>query len=153
MGEREETIRAAEGHAADGYLCSEAVLLALSEYMGVTSELIPRIATGFAAGVGRTGNMCGALSGAIMGLGLRYGRDTPTTEPGRRPYWYGRWLAEAFEEACGSVTCPGVLGLDIDDPDDYRRYTEEDMWATKCREVIKTATGLAYDTLQEEKIE
>lgn len=151
MDAREETVRAAEGHAADGFLCSEAVLLALSEYMGVESELIPRVATGFAAGVARTGNVCGALSGAIMGLGLRYGRDAPVTELRMRPYWYGRSLAEAFEEAYGSVTCPGVLGLDIDDPDDYRRYTEEDMWTTKCREIIKTATGLAYDFLQTEK--
>jgi len=151
MDAREETIRAAESYAADGFLCSEAVLLALSESMGVESELIPRISTGFAAGVARTGNVCGALSGAVMGLGLRYGRDAPETEPGRRPYWYSRRLAEAFEEAYGSVTCPGVLGLDLGDPDDYRRYTEEDMWATTCRDVIKTATGLAYDFLQREK--
>ncbi len=151
MKERESTVRAAEGHAADGYLCSEAVLLALAESLGVESELIPRISTGFAAGVARTGNLCGALSGAVMGLGLRYGRDTPETEPGRRPYWYGGRLAEAFEESYGSVTCPGVLGLNIGDPDDYRRYSEEDMWATKCREVIKTATGLAWDILQIEK--
>jgi C_GCAxxG_C_C family probable redox protein len=151
MDAREKTVRAAEGYAAEGFLCSEAVLLALSESMGVESEFIPRIATGFAAGVARTGNVCGALSGAIMGLGLRYGRDAPTTEPGRRPYWFSRRLAEAFEEAYGSVTCPGILDLDLNDPDDYRIYTEEDIWATKCREVIKTATGLAYDTLQDEK--
>ena len=151
MDAREKAVRTAEGYAADGFLCSEAVLLALSESMGVESELIPRIATGFAAGVARTGNVCGALSGAVMGLGLRYGRDAPETEPGRRPYWYSRRLAEAFEEAYGSVTCPGVLGLDLGDPDDYRRYTEEDMWATTCRDVIKTATGLAYDYLQTEK--
>ena len=151
MEARESTVRAAEGYADEGYLCCEAVLLALAESMGVESELIPRIATGFAAGVARTGNMCGALSGAVMGLGLRYGRDAPETEPGRRPYWYGRRIAEAFEEAHGSVTCPGVLGLDIDDPDDYRRYSEENMWATKCREVIKTAARLAWDLIQEEK--
>jgi C_GCAxxG_C_C family probable redox protein len=151
MEARELTVRAAGGYAEEGYLCSEAVLLALAESLGVESELIPRIATGVAAGVARTGNVCGALSGAVMGLGLRYGRDTPETEPGRRPYWYGRRLAEAFEVAFGSVTCPGVLGLDVDDPDDYRRYAEEDMWATKCRELIKTATGLAWDLLREEK--
>ena len=151
MDAREETIMAAEAYAADGYLCSEAVLLALAESMGVESELIPRIATGFAAGVARTGHVCGALSGAIMGLGLRYGRDTPGTDPEKRPYWYGRVLAEAFEETHGSVTCPGVLGLDINDPDDYTRYTEKNMWVTRCREVIRTAAGLAYDVLQEEK--
>jgi len=152
MDEREEAVRAAEGYAEAGYLCSEAVLLALAEFLGVESRLVPMIATGFAAGVARTGNMCGALSGAVMGLGLRYGRDTPETEPCRRPYWYARRLAEAFEEAVGSATCPGVLGLDIDDPDDYRIYTEEDLWATQCREAIKTAAGLAYDLIQEEKM-
>ena len=152
MDTREETMGAAEGYAEAGYLCSEAVLLALSEFLGVESKLVPRIATGFAAGVARTGNVCGALSGAIMGLGFRYGRDTPETEPERRPYWYAKRLAMAFEEAFGSVTCPGVLGLDIDDPDDYRRYVEEDMWATRCREAIKTAAGLAYNLLQEEKM-
>ena len=151
MEARESTVQTAEGYADEGYLCSEAVLLALAESMEVEYELIPRIATGFAAGVARMGNMCGALSGAVMGLGLRYGRDIPETEPGRRPYWYGRRLAEAFEEAHGPVTCPGVLGLKIDDPDDYRRYSEEDMWATKCREVIKTAARLAWDLLQEGK--
>jgi C_GCAxxG_C_C family probable redox protein len=151
MNAREKAVRAVEGYAAEGFLCSEAVLLALSESMEVESELIPRIATGFAAGVGRTGNVCGALSGVVIGLGLRYGRDTPETEPDSRPYWYSRRLAESFMEAYGSVTCPGVLGLDIDDPDDYRRYTEEAMWTTKCREIIKTAIGLAYDILQDEK--
>ncbi|MCK4703368.1 C_GCAxxG_C_C family protein [Candidatus Bathyarchaeota archaeon] len=151
MDTREKAVRAAEGYAAEGFLCSEAVLLALSESMGVESEFIPRIATGFAAGVARTGNVCGALSGAVMGLGLRYGRDAPETEPDRRPHWFSRWAAEAFETAYGSVTCLGVLRLDLDDPDDYRRYTEEDMWATKCRDIIKTATGLAYDILQGEK--
>jgi C_GCAxxG_C_C family probable redox protein len=118
MDEREETVRAAEGYAEAGYLCSEAVLLALAEFLGVESRLVPRIATGFAAGVARTGNVCGALSGAVMGLGLMYGRDTLETEPCRRPYWYAGRLAEAFEDALGAATCPGVIGVDIEDRDD-----------------------------------
>lgn len=144
-------MKAAAAHAEKGFLCSEAVLLALSEAMGVECEHIPRIATGFAAGIARTGEVCGALSGAVMALGLVHGRDTPTAEPGRRPYWYSRRLAEAFKEAHGSATCPGILGLDIDDAQDYQRYRDADTWATKCREVIKTATCLAYDIIVEDK--
>jgi len=55
-------------------------------------------------------------------------------------------LSVTVSDYGGTVT--GVLGLDLDDPDDYRRYTEEAMWATKCRDVIKTAIELAYDIPQ-----
>jgi C_GCAxxG_C_C family probable redox protein len=43
--------------------------------IGVCAEGIPKIATGFASGIGRKGSICGALAGAIMAIGLRYGRN------------------------------------------------------------------------------
>ncbi|MBN2335292.1 C_GCAxxG_C_C family protein [Candidatus Bathyarchaeota archaeon] len=151
MKTKEETIRAAAEHAANGFLCSEAVLLALSESMGAESDFIPRIATGFAAGIARNGEACGALTGAIMALGLMYGRDTPETEPGRRPYWFSRRLAEEFRRIHGGVRCPEVLKLNIDDPEDYKIYSEKGMWETTCRDAIRAATGLAYDIISEGK--
>jgi hypothetical protein len=61
--------------------------MALAECMGVESGLIAKIATTFGAGMSREGEVCGALSGAVMGLGLRYGRNVPGfTQEGRRPY-------------------------------------------------------------------
>ena len=151
MATRDETVERAAGYAEKGFLCSESVALALRDALGVKCDCIPRVATGFAAGVGRTGNLCGALTGAILGLGLALGRDTPTAGD-RPPHWYARRMAEVFEEAAGSLTCPGVLGLDIDDPEDYETYKERNTWATVCRGVIKTAAGLAYDILAEEKV-
>ncbi len=49
---KDETVDLAASKAEDGWLCSEAVLQALAEALNVSSELIPRIATGFAAGIG-----------------------------------------------------------------------------------------------------
>jgi C_GCAxxG_C_C family probable redox protein len=112
---------------------------------------VPRIATGFAAGIGRTGNLCGAFTGAVMGLGLALGRDSPIAVE-RAPHWYSNKMAKAFEEAEGSLTCPGILGLDIGDPNDYQTYRKRNTWGTVCKDLIKTATGIAYDILIEEKV-
>jgi C_GCAxxG_C_C family probable redox protein len=60
-----------------GFFCAEIVLLAIAESQGILSNLIPRIATGFCSGLSRTGGMCGAVSGAIMGINLVAGRNSP----------------------------------------------------------------------------
>src|SRR5512143_3425340 len=59
-----------------GYFCAESVLLAIAESQGTQSDLIPKIATGFCSGISRTGSMCGAVSGAIMGINLVAGRNS-----------------------------------------------------------------------------
>jgi hypothetical protein len=64
---KDEAVNLAASHAEAEFLCSEAVLMALAKCLGVESKLIPKIATGFGAGIGRQGEVCGALSGAVMG--------------------------------------------------------------------------------------
>lgn len=95
-----------------GYYCSEAVLLTLAEGQDLHSDLIPRIATGFAAGVARTGRMCGALSGAIAGLGLALGRDHPDESPDR-VYTAVQALLTGFEQKYGSIDCRTLIDLDL----------------------------------------
>jgi C_GCAxxG_C_C family probable redox protein len=122
--------------------------MALAKCLGVESKLIPKIATGFGAGIGRQGEVCGALSGAVMGLGLKFGRDVPGfTEDGRRPYWYATELMEGFRELHGHLRCRDLLGLDLTDAEDYRKYSERKLWGTKCRDLIASATGQAYELL------
>ncbi len=145
---KDETVNIAASHAEAEFLCSEAVLMALAECLGVESKLIPRIATGFGAGIGREGEVCGALSGAVMRLGLKFGRDVPGfTEDGRRPHWYATELIKSFQALHGDLRCRDLLGLDLTDPEDYRKYSERKLWATKCRDLITSATKQAYELL------
>ena len=149
MMTKDESVDLAASKAEEGWLCSEAVLQALAEAWNISSELIPKVATGFAAGMGRSGEVCGAVSGAILGLGLRYGRNTlEETPPDTRPHWYATELAREMKERHGSVTCHGILGLDLQDPEDMKRYYELDHWNTTCRDLIREATSLAYEILQ-----
>jgi len=75
MDPKEEFSNKAFEYFKSGYHCSESTCLALAEYLGVKSELFPRIATGFHGGFGFTNQICGAVSGAVIALGLKYGRD------------------------------------------------------------------------------
>jgi len=148
---KDETVNIAASHTEAEFLCSEAALMALAECLGVESKLIPNIATGFGAGIGREGEVCGALSGAVMGLGLKFGRDAPGfTEDGKRPYWYATELVKGFQALHGDLRCRDLLGLDLTDPEDYRKYSERNLWATKCRDLITSATELAYELLEKD---
>ena len=153
MLSKEEVVRLATGYAEEDFLCSEAVLMALSDCLGVSSEIIPRIATGFGAGIGRKGEVCGALSGGVMGLGLRFGRSTTEEGEGeRRPYWFSTELAAQFREQLGHVRCEDLLGLDLSRVEDAETYHERGLWETTCRDIIEVATRLAYDMLKADEV-
>ena len=149
MLSKEETLRLAEEYAGKRFLCSESCLMALAKCQGVDSLLIPRIATGFGAGVGRSGELCGAVSGAVIGLSIKYGRDT-IEQTKRRPYWYSTELLRHFEKEHSELRCPALLGLDLDKPADYEEYNRRNFWLNKCTRYILSATGIAWEILNEE---
>ncbi|UCD96070.1 MAG: C_GCAxxG_C_C family protein [Candidatus Bathyarchaeota archaeon] len=142
-----ELMHSASLFAGQGYLCSEAVLLAVKAWWGVQDELIPRIATGFGAGVGRQGSICGALSGGIMALGIQYGRDKPTTT--NTPYWFAQELIRRFSARFGTVTCRELTGCDLATEAGQLKYEEEQIWTTKCHQYVEEVAGFVYDIVSE----
>jgi C_GCAxxG_C_C family probable redox protein len=146
---KQQTMNQAKAYAEEGFLCSESVLLALSNTLQVDSDIIPRIATGFGAGIGRHGEICGALLGSIMGLSLNFGRNHPSETPeGESPYEYSQTMMNMFVAQFGHIRCRDLLGLDISCEEGLQEYRTQNLWQTKCRDFIQTATGLAYDVLK-----
>lgn len=95
--------------------------MALGESLGVESELIPRIATGFHGGVGGSHRwICGALSGGAIAAGIAFGREKP--EKGREDLdsFVQRLLGD-FAERFGSVNCYELVGIPY----------EEENWSEK----------------------
>ena len=123
--------------------------MALAKCQGVESPLIPRIATGFGAGVGRSGEVCGAVTGAVMGLSIRYGRDRVAPVKDWRPYWYATELLERFRGEHGEIRCPALLGLDVAKPEDYEEFNRRNLWVNSCTRYILSATGIARDIIEE----
>jgi len=138
-------------YAGEGFLCVEAVLKTLADMKELESDFIPAIASGMAAGVARTSQICGAVTGAILGLGLWFGRNEPITEE-RKPYWYSRLFIDRWMKTHPDTNCSMHLGIDLDDSKGYAVFVEENMWENKCKKYIRDAVGLAYDILVEEGV-
>lgn len=145
---KEKVIDLAESYAAKRFLCSESVLLAVSDWLGIESELIPKIATGFGAGIGGCGSVCGAISGGIIALGLKFGRND-VKEQAVRPYWFGHELLERFEREYGHITCRELTECDFNTEAGRKKYAEQNMWETKCRQYIEGATAMVFDIISQ----
>jgi len=99
------TAKKAANKYFEGYTCSEAILLSLREdgFLSFPDVLV-RAATGFGAGVGLSRQMCGCLSGAVMAIGIRYGRTGPPAS--RKNAWDRcRHLSKVFQETFGTTSC------------------------------------------------
>lgn len=147
--DKETAINTASEYADEGFLCVEAVFMTLADLHGTESDLIPKVASGFAAGIARTSHICGAVSGAIMGLGLWFGRNKPVQRE-RKVYWYSRKFIEEWEKSHSSTNCTELLGVNLDKPEGNDQFYAEDMWEKKCKRYISEAVSLAYDILVEE---
>ena len=147
--DRETAVDLAKQYASEGFLCSEAVLMATSRYLGIEDHLIPRIATGFGAGVGACGSVCGALSGGVMALGIKFGRDSPIRKEGKRPYDFASELLDKFETKYGCISCRELTRCDLRSESGRRKYNDERIWVTRCRDYIGAVTQMVLEQMCE----
>ena len=130
-----------------GYFCAESVLQAIAEDQGIQSDLIPKIASGFCSGIARTGGMCGAVSGAIMGINLAAGRSSPS-ESLELSYSLTQKLISQFEKQYGSVNCRQLMGCDLATEAGQRIFLENNLME-RCFQYAQEATRMAISLLPE----
>ncbi len=130
-----------------GFYCAESVLTAVAESRGIQSDLIPRLATGFCSGMARTGGPCGAVSGAIMAMGLSTGRQAPA-ESVEATYDLVRKLMERFQERFGSTNCRALLGCDLGTAEGQQTFRANHL-IERCYDYAEGATCIAVSLLQE----
>ena len=131
-----------------GYFCAESVLLAIAENQGIHSDLIPKIATGFCSGISRTGSMCGAVSGAIMGISLVAGRSSPS-ESNEICYALTQKLISQFEKEYGSVNCRQLIGCDLATEGGQRHFMENNLME-HCLQYAADATRMAISLIADQ---
>ncbi|RLG87574.1 MAG: hypothetical protein DRO15_04815 [Thermoprotei archaeon] len=129
------------------YNCCESVLLTLAEYLGIKSDLIPRIATGIGAGFSLNGLTCGAISGAVIAIGLKHGRKNNYENP-RTTWLKVNEFIEAFKKKWGALTCRKLTGLNLKTKEGMRKYLES-VHDYACTERVKFAVKKAIEILQE----
>ena len=96
------------------------------------------------------GQLCGAVVGALIAIGYRYGntvRDDMATKGAclaKRAEFY-----ERFQKEFGALTCPELLKLDLRKPEDMEKAKEKQLFATFCPKVCKFAIITAKDMLKD----
>jgi len=120
--------------------------MALGESLGVGSELIRRIATGFHGGVGGSHRWnCGALSGGVIAAGIALGRGKPRESMAEADTLVQRLFAD-FEERFGSVRCYELVGIPYEEEgwsERWRAMKMEDRCVDFVRFVVKRWLELA----------
>ena len=143
----EETGELAKNWFGKGWSCAESVLQVLSQALGIESALIPRISTGFGSGMARLAGPCGAISGAVMGIGLAYGRNTGD---GDREYAYAliQEFVDRFTKRFGATGCRELTGCDFNTEEGQRRFMEQDI-EKMCRDFCGHAAQTAIELMIE----
>ena len=89
-----------------GYNCAQAVAVSFCDLTGLTEKQAARFASSFGGGMGRLREVCGAVSGMFMVLGILYGYDDPKDDaPKKRLYTDIQALADRFKAEAGSIIC------------------------------------------------
>lgn len=133
----------AANHFKQGYNCAQSVLLTMQEYYGIRrNRLIPKIATPFAGGIGQRGSLCGALTGAIIAIGLKHGTNTSLLEEKEKSCKLARKVYDQFVEACGSPFCRELIGYDLTDPEDLERMRKLKVRDEKCSNYVRRAVEI-----------
>jgi len=126
--------------------------MAVCQELGVKNELIPRIATPFAAGMARTGEVCGAVVGALMCIGIKHGRDEVGQPEDKAQGLSGEFLRR-FRDEMGSLYCRELTGMDLSTPEGLAQFRGSDVPVKVCLRAV----GFTYETvlglLQEQRPE
>ena len=97
-----------------GYNCAQSVLLAFCEDLCIDEEEALKISCGFGGGMGGQGETCGAVSGAYMIIGLKYGRvKLEDKQAKEKTYLLIREFAEKFKKKNRYISCRELLGMDL----------------------------------------
>ncbi len=131
-----------------GLSCSQAVLGAFCERYGLDESAGRKVSCAFGGGMASTGEMCGAVTGAMMVIGLAHGRVTPEDVQAKsRTYQLTRKLWDDIRARHGSIVCREILGLDIGTDEGNRRARESGLFKERCPRLVRDAAQALEELL------
>ncbi|MFW9773235.1 MAG: C-GCAxxG-C-C family protein [Candidatus Thorarchaeota archaeon] len=132
----------------DNFNCAQSIFSTYSEQFGLDRSTALKISTGFGGGMGRMGNTCGAVSGAFMVLGLKYGMGAKEDiDAKEKTYQYIKEFSSHFQEKCDSIICREILGCDISTPEGREYFSQNELFEKKCVQCVKAAAEILEEML------
>ena len=127
---------------AAGWHCAQCTLVPWADALGYDEEELLRMAAAFAGGMFR-GDTCGAVTGALMAIGLACGDDQKLTEEKATAF------QAAFTERFGSTICRENLGFDLSVPGELDKARESGNMGTRCPGFVRGASEILQELLRD----
>lgn len=133
----------------NGYNCAQAVFSTYCEQLGLDKTDALKVAGGFGGGMGHIGETCGAVTGAIMLIGLKHGKvDKDDNEARETSYALVEEYSKRFKEVNGSVKCTDLLGYDLSTADGAKAAKEANIFKTVCAKLVKDSAQIIEELLE-----
>ncbi len=130
-----------------GFNCAQAVLSAYAHELGFDETTALKVSGAFGGGMSRMGETCGAVTGALMVLGLKYGQvRTEDKSAKERTYALGKEFMDKFKLRNQFLLCKELLGHDISTPEGLKAIREND-FSNVCNKIIKDSVEILEDML------
>ena len=132
---------------SNGFDCSMQVAAELAPDVGLTKEQGLKLAACLGVGA-MQGSLCGAVTGALIMIGYKYGNTVSSDMStkgiclAKRAEFY-----ERFEKEFGSLTCPGILKLDLRKPEDMKIARERKVFENECPKACVFAIKVAKEII------
>ena len=126
-----------------GFNCSQAVFFVFGSDFGMDTDTAHRVACAFGGGLAGSGETCGAVTGALMALGLKYGMTDPGNQPAKEEtYAYAKRFLQEFASRHHSTRCRDLLGRDITTPAERAQAKADGLFETVCPRFVRDAVQI-----------
>lgn len=139
MNHREE----AEALFAGGFNCAQSILAAFGVDLGIERDTALRLASPFGAGIARTGETCGAVTGSVMVIGLKFGAANSWNKMQKaKVQKRAQQFIERFKKRHSDIRCCELLGLDLGSDTGRAEAKQKNVFESRCMNFVRDAAEI-----------
>jgi C_GCAxxG_C_C family probable redox protein len=127
--------------------CAQSVFAAFATRFAMDQGTMLKMASPLGGGVARRGQVCGAVTGGLMALGLARGADDPSGK--EAAYQLGQEFLSRFESLHGSILCRELLRFDISTDIGRQQAKEKGLFKSLCPHFVGDAVEIVQAMLEE----
>jgi len=122
--------------------CSQAVLEVFASSFGMEAVTARKIAAAFAGGMGR-GSECGAVTGALMVIGMRYGKNkAKDAKADEKTFAKGAEFIKEFKARHLQVKCSALLGINMGTPEGVKKAEQMGYFTSRCPNYVSSSVEI-----------
>ena len=126
-----------------GFNCSQAVFSAFSEDLNLDKDFALKVSCGFGGGIARMGETCGAVTGALMAIGAKYGKTVAADDEKRlKTYAKVDEFVEEFKSRNNTIVCKELLGCVLSTPEGAKMANEKNFHTILCPKFVADAAEI-----------